>query len=163
MMANIDRFSPPLNLLAAATLALPVLFSPVKADAEWKPTRNVEILVPAGVGGGNDRAARMVHKILKDHKFLPVSVSIVNKPGAGGAIAYAYLNQFKKNGHHVALYPTSLLTRPISGRSDITFRDLTPLGHLFNEYSVVMVRNDSPIKTGKHLINILKKDIHAKS
>ena len=87
----------------------------------------------------------------------------MNKPGAGGAIAYAYLNQFKKNGHHVALYPTSLLTRPISGRSDITFRDLTPLGHLFNEYSVVMVRNDSPIKTGKHLINILKKDIHAKS
>jgi putative tricarboxylic transport membrane protein len=153
----------PASVLSAAMIAAPLLLSPAGADAEWKPTRNVEVLVPAGVGGGNDRAARMVHKILKDHKLLPVSVSIVNKPGAGGAIAYAYLNQFKGNGHHIALYPTSLLTRAISGRSDITFRQLTPLGHLFNEYSVLMVRNDSPLKSGKHLIETLKKDIHSTS
>jgi len=167
MHASISKFKrrPSLRTLAAAVFALPVLalIAPGAADAAWKPTRNVELLVPAGVGGGNDRAARMVHRILKKYKFLPTSVSVVNKPGAGGTIAYAYLNQFKGDAHHIALYPTSLLTRPISGRSDITFRQLTPLGHMFNEYSVVMVRNDSPIKSGVDLLQRLKKDIHSTS
>jgi len=131
---------------------------PSGADA-WKPTRSVELVIPAGVGGGNDRAGRMVHKVIKKHNLVKQSMSVVNKRGAGGAIAYAYLNKFKGNAHHISLFPTALLTRPIQGRSDIGFRDLTPLGHLFNEYSVVMVRKDSPVKNAKDLIRRLKKDI----
>jgi putative tricarboxylic transport membrane protein len=149
--------------LVVGALFLTVLLAPTGADAGWKPTRSVELLIPAGVGGGNDRAGRMIHKIIKDHKFLPVSMSVVNKRGAGGAIAYAYLNQFKGDGHHISIFPTALLTRPISGRSDVTFRQLTPLAHLLKEYSVLSVKGDSPIKDGKDLIRRLKEDIHSLS
>lgn len=138
-------------------------FYPSNAVADWKPTRSIELIIPAGVGGGNDRAGRMIHKIIRDHDLLPVSSSVVNKPGAGGAIAYSYLSQHNGDGHHICIYPTALLTNPISGRSDVTFRQLTPLAHLLKEFSVLAVKVDSPIKSGSDIIDRLKKDIHSVS
>jgi putative tricarboxylic transport membrane protein len=147
------------KVFAASLLVLPILMPPVQADADWKPTRNVELVIPAGVGGSNDHAGRMIQRVIKKHNLLPVSLSVVNKQGSGGAIAYAYLNQFKGDAHHISVFSTPLVTRPIQGRSNISFRELTPLAHLLNEYSIVMVRSDSPIKDGRDLVNRLKADI----
>src|SRR6185295_17988929 len=66
------------------------------ADAQsvaWKPARNVEIVVGVGPGGGIDRTARIVQKILQEQRLLDVTATVVNKPGGGSTIAQAYLNQ----------------------------------------------------------------------
>jgi putative tricarboxylic transport membrane protein len=146
------------KVFAASLLALPILMPPVQADADWKPTRNVELVIPAGVGGSNDRVGRMIQRAIKENKLLPVSLTVVNKQGSGGAVGYAYVNQFKGDGHHFSLFSTPLVTRPIQGISNISFRDVTPLAQLLNDYSIAMVRNDSPIKDGRDLIERLKKD-----
>ena len=61
--------------------------------ADWKPTKNVEIIVPFAAGGGNDVPARIIQKIISEKKLIEVSSTVVNKPGGGGAIGLNYLNQ----------------------------------------------------------------------
>ncbi len=49
-----------------AASAAPMLgASPVsRAQAAWVPTKEVEFVIPFGVGGGADLLARVVHKII---------------------------------------------------------------------------------------------------
>lgn len=67
--------------LAAATLSLP------GAAQEWRPSRHVEIVAPSGAGGGSDAIARLVQRLLQEHRLVDGTTGVVNRPGAGGAIA----------------------------------------------------------------------------
>jgi len=57
--------------------------------AEWKPDRVVEIIVATGAGGGQDRSARTVQRILQDSKILSVTSTVQNRPGGGGLVAWS--------------------------------------------------------------------------
>ena len=50
------------------TLAAPAALS---QPGSWKPARNVEIVVGVGPGGGIDRTARLIQKILLGLAKLP--------------------------------------------------------------------------------------------
>ena len=65
-------------VLAASTA--PMLgASPVSwAQAAWVPTKEVEFVIPFGVGGGADLLARVVHKIIVDEKLVPVAIALNN-------------------------------------------------------------------------------------
>ncbi|NBR27682.1 MAG: tripartite tricarboxylate transporter substrate binding protein, partial [Betaproteobacteria bacterium] len=54
------------------------------ASAEWKPEKPIEIIVGTGVGGGQDKSARTVQRILQEKKLVEQPVTVVNKPGGGG-------------------------------------------------------------------------------
>jgi len=66
---------------------------------EWKPQRNVEIVVTTSPGGSNDVTARALERISTFRKLVSSSIPVVNKPGGGGDIAYAYVNQRPRDGH----------------------------------------------------------------
>ena len=54
---------------------------------EWKPARNVDIVVASGAGGSSDRTARVVQKLLQANPAFP-SISVTNRPGGGGTVAW---------------------------------------------------------------------------
>jgi putative tricarboxylic transport membrane protein len=124
----------------------------------WKPARNVEIVVGVSPGGGIDRTARIVQKILQDQKLIEVTATVVNKPGGGSTIAQAYLNQRQGDAHVWEISATSLLTNHITGKSAFGHKDFTPIAMLSDEYIGFLVRADSPLKTGRDLLNLLKAD-----
>ena len=128
------------------------------AAQDWKPERSVEIIVGAGAGGGNDNTARRIQKLLQDHKYVPVPVNVVNKPGAGGAIAVAYIQQNAGKGNVIGVSSNTLLTNHITKKNPIGPADLTPLAILINEYISFNVKVDSPLRCGKELIAKLKAD-----
>jgi len=83
---------------------------------------------------------------------------VVNKPGGSGAIGYTYLRQFSGDGHYLAIASPTLLTNHIVGRTPLNYSDFTPVAQLMSEYLVVYARADSPLQTGKQMVETLRKN-----
>jgi putative tricarboxylic transport membrane protein len=143
---------------AVAAIGLACSATGVFAQADWKPDRNVEIIVGTPPGSGYDHAARKLQEIWQTGNLVEKSVTVVNKPGGFNAVGNAYLNQHPGNGHYVAITGTLLLSDNLSGNAAMSFKDFTPLAVLLNEEIVFAVNPASPIKTGKDFIDRLKQD-----
>ena len=130
---------------------------PAAAQA-WRPDKPIEIVVPTTPGGGIDRSARLLQKILQDGGLVSVPVTVVNKPGGGGVVSLVYLNQHAGDAHFIAINSPNLIANDINGRGSVKYRDVTPLANLFSEYTVVAVRADSPLRTGQDFVDRLRKD-----
>lgn len=142
-------------LLITAAMALAL---PAQAQKTWSPSRNVEIVVGSAPGGSNDKTARSVEKAIVEAKLIPTSLTVVNRPGGGSTIAFAYVRQKKADPHTLLIGTTALLSNHIVGTSTISYDDFTPIASLFNDYVVFAVNANSPIKTGKDLIAKLKEN-----
>jgi putative tricarboxylic transport membrane protein len=130
----------------------------VAAETQWKPDKRVEIIVPSGTGGGNDRIGRLIQSIIQNKQLVDVVTTVVNKPGAGMALGLSYLNQHPGDAHYLLITSVGFLTNHITGRSPYSHRDVTPVALLFEEYVGFAVRPDSKLKTGKDLLAALKAD-----
>ncbi|MDB5812807.1 MAG: hypothetical protein JWN94_4929 [Betaproteobacteria bacterium] len=131
---------------------------PYDACAQWKPEKNVEIIIGSSPGGGQDKTGRVLQHLLQDKRLIDVAASVVNKPGGGGALAWNYLNQHAGDGHYLEIGTTTLLTNQIIGRSAIGYTDIAPVTMLLSESVAFSVRADSPFKSGKDVLERLKKD-----
>ncbi len=86
------KFSLMIGLSAIAmALAMPA------AQAEWKPTKPIRIIVPWGAGGSTDQAIRAIQGDLED--ALGQKVVVVNQPGGGGAIGTQSVLEAEKDGY----------------------------------------------------------------
>ena len=147
-------------LLAASVVAV---FPASAAAQAWKPEQPVEIIVNCAPGCGPDRMARLMHKVFQTNKFVDSAITVQNRTGGGGAVAQTYLNQFEANGHYLFHTGKSVLTTHAMGRSVAPYTELTPVANLFGEYIGIAVKADSPIKSGRDLIERLKQDSTAAS
>ncbi len=142
------------TVFAAAGL----LSSHAASAQDWVPQRHVGLVVPGGAGGSLDVTARTVHRIWDELKLLPVTNTVVNKGGGGHLIGYEYVRQHTGDPHYLGLATSVLLSGHIAGYVPFTYTDVTPIAFLVTEYIAFAVRADSPIKTGRDLIEVLKKD-----
>lgn len=139
-------------LCTTVLIALSSWCGHVMGQAEWRPSRNVELVVQAGAGGASDRAARTLQKIMQDKRLVDASSTVVNKAGGGGTLAYNYVNQHAGDAHYVLMSSGTLLTSHVIGRNPFRHTDFTPLAILCAEYSAFVVRADSPLNDGKALL-----------
>jgi putative tricarboxylic transport membrane protein len=140
---------------AAFTLAIFATTAPAQT---WSPQRNVEIVAGSVPGGSNDKTARTMERILNAKKLVPASLTVVNKPGGGGSLAYTYVSQRPGDAHLLYIASSGLLSNHIIGSSKLSHHDFTPLVSLYEDYAVFMVRAESPIKSGRELAERLRKD-----
>ena len=127
------------------------------ADA-WKPTRPIQIVVPSAPGGGLDLVARTLQNVITQEKLSTEPVTVLNRPGGGGTVGISYINSHHADGHYVTVQALPLVTNQITGLSKIGIQDVTPLAVLFREPIIFSVAGDSPLKTGKDVIALLRKD-----
>lgn len=128
------------------------------APPAWKPEQHVEVIVGTAAGSGSDATARLMQRLMQEKRLVESPATVVNKPGGGGAIALAYIVQNAGSGHHLLVTSPTLLTNRIVGKTSVTFTDLTPLAQIGTEYVMFSVRADSPVKSGKELIDGLRQD-----
>lgn len=127
------------------------------AAQEWKPAKNVDIVVASGAGGSSDRSARVVQKLLQANPAFP-SVSVTNRPGGGGTVAWTFMTQHPGDPHTIATFSPTMITNQILGVSKLSYQDFTPLSILLREYVLVTVSADSPITSVKVLLDRIRKD-----
>jgi putative tricarboxylic transport membrane protein len=126
--------------------------------AQWQPARNVEIIAPAAAGSALDAVARLMQKVLQDKKLMTANVTVVDKAGGGNAVGFNYLNSRPADGHAVLVTPFTIITNRITGANPLNYQDITPISMLADEHIAFVVNVNSPIKSGRDLLERLKRD-----
>ena len=124
----------------------------------WVPQKNVEIVAASAPGGSNDKTARMLEHLFTTNKIVPTSLTVVNKPGGGANIANTYVAQRAGDPHYLLIAGNALLGNHIIGASTLTVADFTPIASMAEDYAVFVVAAGSTFKTGKDLVDRMKKD-----
>ena len=140
------------GLVAAIALALSM---PLHAE-EWKPTKAVEFVVPAGTGGGADQMARLIQGIIGKHKLIDQPIVVVNKAGGAGAEGFLYVKEAKGNPHTIIITLSNLFTTPLATGVPFNWQDLTPVSMLALDEFVLWVNADSPYKTAKEYLSAVR-------
>lgn len=125
------------------------------------PEKPIVITAPSGAGGGLDKTARSVSKVMSATKLVDKSISVENKPGGGQAVGLAdFVTQDKKNNYKLLLPSTPIIINNLKkeGNSPHSFNDMTPLALLTKDYGAIAVKADSPYQDLKSLMDAIKAD-----
>jgi putative tricarboxylic transport membrane protein len=142
-------------LLATASLLLAATAS---AQAEFKPTHPIEVVVHGGPGSGNDVLARELISIIDQDKLSPVRLQVANKVGGGSTAAAAYVMSKAADRYVVAIYTIVWVTDPLTQEeAKNRLQDMTPITRMMEEPALVAVRADSPFKTMDDFIKAAKE------
>jgi tripartite-type tricarboxylate transporter receptor subunit TctC len=132
------------RLLAAVALAATLLPAP-PVWAQAFPAKPIELIIPFGAGGSADLEGRILAKAAE--KLLGVPVVAINKPGAGGALAYTHVKNAAPDGYTVAWNSTSLLTAANLGTLDFPWDALDHVARVSIQGMPLAVRADAPWRT----------------
>ena len=142
----------------SAALAAAIAFSTAPAAADWKPTRNIEFIVPAGIGGGAGQMAQLIQGIIQKHHLLPVSMVVISKKGGSGAEGFLYVKNAKGDPHKLIITLSNLFTTPLATGSPFSYTDYTPIAMMALDEFVFWVNSKTPYKTPQEYIEAAKKE-----
>ena len=131
-----------------------------RSHAQWKPEKNVEIVVPSAPGGSNDKTARTVERIIQEKRLLAgTTLTVVNKPGGGNMMTMNYLVQHPGDAHYVMIGTPTHTDQP---HHRLPARSITPTSRRSPRCSTITSCSRSKrmaqFKTGRDLVDRLKKD-----
>jgi len=139
--------------LSAAAVSAVAMMAAGFAQADWKPTKPVEMIVHTGPGGGSDLLARAVAVMMEKEKLVPVRMQVINKPGGNGAVAAAAIAERKDDPHTLGFITSVWIANALTtSEAKVTVHDLKPIAQLMLEPAVFAVRADSPYKSLKDFI-----------
>ena len=127
-------------------------------NSSWEPEKSIEIVAPAGAGGSWDTTARMAAKVFEEAEIIKKGVGVVNKPGGGGAIAWAYIHSKKGSPYNLFVNSPPMLLVPLNGQSQYNYEDFTPISNVIADYAAFAVREDAKWKDLNELFDDMKKD-----
>ena len=138
--------------------ALPglALARPALAQRGWEPMRPVQVIVPAGTGGGADQMARVIQGIVSKHSLMRQPMVVVNKAGGAGAEGFLEAKGARGNPHMIVITLSNLFTTPLATGVPFNWKDLTPVTMMALDEFVLWVKADSPWKTVADVIAAAK-------
>ena len=139
---------------AAALLSTGAIGTAVASD--WKPTQPIEYIAPANPGGGWDTLIRTTARVLQEEGIAQQNFAPINIPGGGGAVAWAQIAAKKGNPHTMFAASPPIILVPLSGASRFIHKDFTPVARLITDYSILLVRADSPHQSAAELFEAIK-------
>jgi putative tricarboxylic transport membrane protein len=140
--------------LVAAVILCWLVHGAIAAD--WKPNKNVELIVSTAPGSGPDLTARAMQKIWQAAKTVVATVSVVNKPGGNFAASWTYLEQHAGDAHYLAMASPGLLIG--NGSGALPYAEATVIAQLYSEHMVIAVRADSKIDSSREMIRRLREN-----
>src|SRR5689334_9166358 len=142
-----------LGFAAACIGGAVALSAPAQA---WEPTKPIEIIVPAGTGGGADQMARVMQGIITKHNLSKQSVVVINQSGGAGGEGFLAAKNAKGDAHKLIITLSNLFTTPLATGIPFNWKDLTPVAMMALDEFILWVNADTPYKTTKDYIAAIK-------
>lgn len=140
----------------AVTVALAASHSVIAQEAF--PSKPVTIVVPAGTGGSNDRAARLISSYLSEELGQPVTV--INRPGGGNLLGHVYFRQQPQDGYTIlrtTAIPYMTVNQLVQG-ADFTIDDFAPINLTDIDTSIIATSDESRFASIDDLIAEIKEN-----
>jgi tripartite-type tricarboxylate transporter receptor subunit TctC len=144
-------------ILIFLALALVLTFTHYASAKTKFPVKPVNLYVGFSAGGSTDTIARGL--TAEGEKILGQKILVVNKPGAGGAVAAALVAKTKPDGYTIQISPDTPLTRAPHLRKlgYDPMKDLTFISRIGVWKNGFVVLSDSPFKTWKDVVKWAKE------
>lgn len=145
-------YHPKLAVVVGGIIAM----SLTAASAQDFPSQPISIVVPAGTGGSNDRAARLMSGFLSEELGQPVTV--VNRPGGGNLLGHVYFQQQPADGYTIlrtTAVPYMTVNQLVQG-ADFEIEDFQPINLADIDTSVVAVPTGSRFESIDDVIAEIK-------
>jgi tripartite-type tricarboxylate transporter receptor subunit TctC len=142
--------------LAAGVAAWLAITGATSAQPAWEPTAPVELVVPAGTGGGADLMARFIADMVARHKLMRQPLQVVNRAGQSGGEGLLLMKAERGNPHKLIITLSNLFTAPLGNALAFSWRDLTPVQMLALDEFVLWVPASSPHQTPQALFDAVR-------
>lgn len=140
----------------ALLLGVTVTSAPVPSFAAWEPARPVELIVPAGTGGGADQMARVIQGIISKHNLMKQPMIVVNKAGGAGGEGFLDVKASRNNPHKLIITLSNLFTTPLATGIPFSYKDITPVTMMALDEFVLWVNAEKPYKNVKEFLAAAK-------
>jgi len=146
-------------LATAAALALGWSgLAPAASAADDYPTGPITMMVGYAAGGQTDLVARATAKVMSEQLGVPINV--VNKPGAGGAVAARELQKAKPDGYTMLFHANTVINSApfIMERVDFTPDDFEYAGMITAYQAGLVTQKDAPFDTLEEFVDWAKNN-----
>ena len=140
-----------MNAIGSGRWAAGMLALALAGFAQAYPDKPVQYIIPFAPGGESDVAARLQAQVFQA-KYKQEMI-VVNKPGAGGALAWSQMNNMPGDGHTiVGVNLPHIVLQPLEAGTQYKTEDITPVYFFHYTPDAIVVANDSPFKTFADLV-----------
>jgi len=150
-----------LGSLRAALIGAICLFTAAQSTAvlaaETFPSRPITILVPFAAGGSSDVVMRLVSRQVSESIGRPIIIE--NKPGGAGNTAALVIKNAAPDGYTLMMGHTGSHAINATLYPDLKFdpvRDFMPIAPLISFNNVLIVPQESPVKSAAELVALAK-------
>jgi tripartite-type tricarboxylate transporter receptor subunit TctC len=120
------------------------------------PDKPVQYVIPFAPGGESDVAARLQAQVFSA-KFKQEMI-VVNKAGAGGALAWSQMNNMPGDGHTIiGVNLPHIVLQPLEPGTQFKTEDITPVYFFHYTPDAVIVSNDSPFRSFADLVKAARE------
>jgi putative tricarboxylic transport membrane protein len=119
--------------------------------------RPVEVIVHTSAGSGGDIVSRAVAEIVRREKLLPQPLTVVNRVGGSGALAYNFFKTKRGDPYFMLSVTGTLLSMAYRSDINIGLENYSPIALMTIDPQTVMVPANSPYKTLKDLVEAARK------
>jgi tripartite-type tricarboxylate transporter receptor subunit TctC len=142
--------------MKAIFLVLAAVLSTAAGAQTWCPEKNLLYWQAFPAGGESDLSARHQQLVLKK-KCQNVETIIQYKPGAGGGLLWAQLNQLPADGYNIAgVNLPHIVLQPMEGTVQYKTGDIVPVYWFHYTPDALVVPESSPYKTFQEFVAAAK-------
>lgn len=144
--------------MRAAVIAAMSLGLVHQAMAAWPEDKPIEVVVGFAPGGGTDLMARKLLPFVQKRLGNKAQFVVVNKPGAAGEIANAYVKNAKPDGYTLAVINVpGFLYVPMIKKSQYEAQDFTLISRVVDDPTVMVTRAENPVQSFPGVIAALRQ------
>jgi len=145
-----------MKVSAVARVAITIVAVAAAAAARGFPDQPVQSIIPFAAAGESDVAARLQAQVFAT-KYGKEMI-VINKPGAGGGLAWSQMNSMPADGHTIiGVNLPHIVLQPLEPDASFKTEDVTPVYFFHYTPDALIVAVDSPFKTFNDLVRAARE------